>query len=70
MSEPASAAPLLLGLKQSDTLPAVLPAAAISGGAVYDALVGLAAKDNNVVTPSNPTVHGNASAIRSFTVRG
>lgn len=40
------AAPLLLGRRASRRLPAVLSQFGIAGGAVYDALVGLAAVEN------------------------
>jgi toxin FitB len=42
------AAPFLLGRRTSRRLPAVLGELGIAGGAVYDALVGLAAVENNV----------------------
>lgn len=42
-------APLLLGTDQAARLPQVLAERSIAGGAVYDALVGLTAKDNDVV---------------------
>ena len=41
-------APLLLAPETATTLPEVLSAAQISGGAVYDALVGLAAKEHDL----------------------
>lgn len=40
------AAPLLLGTRTSRRLPAILSQLGIAGGAVYDALVGLAAVEN------------------------
>lgn len=42
------APPLLLGASRSERLPATLAGLGISGGAVYDALVALAAVDNDV----------------------
>jgi len=41
------APPLLLGVKVARRLPAVLSKAGVAGGAVYDALVGLAAVEHN-----------------------
>lgn len=42
------ASPLLLGRRTSRRLPAILSQLEIAGGAVYDALVGLAAIENGV----------------------
>jgi len=42
------AAPLLLGRRTSRRLPAIFGELGIAGGAVYDALVGLAAVENGV----------------------